>query len=155
KRSEADNQAIGNYFAWSKPGWLPAQAEIGKLEAELGLLEAAIPRVVVAETAEPEPTRVMPRGNWMDESGAVVDPAIPLFLGKLSTQGRATRLDLANWIVSPENPLTPRVFANRMWRQFFGTGLSRVLEDLGSQGELPVNPQLLDWLAAEFVTPSY
>src|SRR5262245_562799 len=104
------------------------------------------------ESVTPAETRVMPRGNWMDESGAIVDPAIPAFLGKLDTGGRrATRLDLANWLVSPQNPLTARVFVNRLWRQFFGTGLSKTLDDLGSQGEWPTHPELLDWLAAEFV----
>ena len=69
----------------------------------------------------------MPRGNWMDDSGAVVEPAIPGFFGKLDTGGRrATRLDLANWIVSDQNPLTARVLANRFWREFFGTGISKI-----------------------------
>ena len=92
----------------------------------------------------------------MDDSGAVVEPAIPAFLGKLDTGGRrANRLDLANWLVSPENPLTARVFVNRLWRQFFGMGVSKVLDDLGSQGEWPIHPELLDWLASEFTHPQF
>ena len=111
---------------------------------------------MISESVEPRVTRMLPRGNWMDESGAIVEPAVPGFLGKLDTGGnRATRLDLANWIVSNDNPLTARVFVNRMWRQFFGTGLSKVLDDLGSQGEWPTHPELLDWLAAEFMQPEW
>ena len=122
-----------------------AQAQL-----EYDLLRANLPKVVVTESGKPEVTRILPRGNWMDDSGAVVEPAIPRFLGKLSTSGRASRLDLANWIVSPDNPLTARVFVNRTWRQFFSTGLSKVLDDLGSQGEWPTHPELLDHLAANF-----
>ncbi|MBI4903238.1 MAG: PSD1 domain-containing protein [Acidobacteria bacterium] len=151
KRTAADNEALDTHFAWASGETLESQVEIARLDAELGLLDAAIPRVVVAESVSPEPTRVLPRGNWMDDSGDVVEPAIPGFLGKLPTNGPATRLDLANWLISRDNPLTPRVFVNRMWRQFFGTGLSKVLEDVGSQGELPTHPELLDWLAAGFV----
>jgi len=61
-----------------------------------------------------------------------------------------SRLDLAHWLTSPENPLTPRQFTNRLWKQFFGKGLSNVLDDIGNQGEWPSHPQLIDWLAAEF-----
>jgi hypothetical protein len=122
-----------------------------KLEAELGVLETAITRVVVTKSTTPRNTRVLPRGNWMDDTGDVVDPAPPAFLGKLNIEGRATRLDLANWLVSRENPLTARVFVNRLWRTFFGTGLSKVLDDVGSQGEWPTHPELLDWLASEFM----
>ncbi len=121
-----------------------------KNQLEYDLIRSAMPKVVVTESGKPDVTRILPRGNWMDESGAVVEPAVPGFLGKLATTGRASRLDLANWIVSKENPLTARVFVNRAWRQFFGAGLSKVLDDLGSQGEWPTHPELLDHLAAQF-----
>jgi hypothetical protein len=88
----------------------------------------------------------------MDETGDVVEPAIPAFLGTIDTGGRrATRLDLANWFVSGTNPMTARVFVNHLWHMFFGTGLSSVLSDLGNQGAPPSHPGLLDWLAVEFV----
>jgi len=85
-----------------------------------------------------------------------VEPAIPEFLGKLETGGRrANRLDLANWVVSRDNPMTARAFVNRLWRQFFGTGLTKALDDLGSQGEWPTHIELLDWLASEFMQPQW
>ena len=98
-------------------------------------------------------TRVLPRGNWQDESGAVVTPGVPEFLSPPSsgdTERRLTRLDLARWIVARENPLTARVFMNRLWKQFFGNGISSVLDDVGAQGEWPTHLDLLDWLAVEF-----
>ena len=144
------------YEKWADPALEPLNVEMALLEAERDMLNAAIPRVVVSEATMPEPTRVLPRGNFLDESGPVVEPAIPAFLGRLETGARrATRLDLANWLVSEANPLTARVWVNRTWRQLFGTGLSRVLDDVGSQGEPPTHPELLDWLAAEFVKPTW
>jgi hypothetical protein len=126
--------------------------EAEKAEAAYFLLKASVPHVMsVEQKTEMEVSRVLPRGNFLDDSGEIVEPAIPAFLGKLDTGGRkATRLDLANWLVSRENPLTARVYVNRVWRQLFGTGLSKVLDDLGSQGEWPTHPELLDWLAFQF-----
>jgi hypothetical protein len=108
---------------------------------------------MIAQAREPAITRVLSRGNWQDESGTVVQPAVPHFLHQPKTPTkttRLTRLDLAQWLTSPENPLTARVFMNRLWKQFFGAGLCNSLEDLGAQGESPSHAELLDWLAVEF-----
>ncbi|MBI2680224.1 MAG: PSD1 domain-containing protein [Candidatus Solibacter usitatus] len=154
-RDNDQNNAVRDHFEWSAPELAPMRIEVAKLETERGLLDTAIPKVVVTEATTPRVTRILPRANWMDETSPIVEPAVPVFLGKLETgDRRATRLDLANWLVSPENPLTARTFVNRTWREFFGTGLTKVLEDLGSQGEWPTYLDLLDWLAAEFMQPS-
>ncbi|TWU60569.1 Planctomycete cytochrome C [Rubripirellula tenax] len=101
--------------------------------------------------------RVLPRGNWQDESGEIVMPAFPEFLGRTVSEPKAgsddrrlNRLDLARWLTSDENPLVARHYVNRTWKHFFGAGLSNKLDDLGSQGEWPSHPELLDYLASEF-----
>ena len=102
-------------------------------------------------------SRVRPRGNWQDDSGELAPAGFPSFLPQptQSDDARLTRLDLANWLTSPDNPMTARHFVNHTWKQYFGTGLSAKLDDLGNQGEWPSHPQLLDWLAAEFVTSGW
>ena len=108
---------------------------------------------MVTKATDPLTVRVLPRGNWQDETGPVVLPSTPSFLpGRLEStaEKRLTRLDLAQWIVSKENPITARAVMNRLWAQFFGIGLSAAVDDLGSQGELPSHPELLEWIASEF-----
>ena len=108
--------------------------EIRRLERrKKTLLDQANVSLVAKAVDKPRTMRVLPRGNWMDDSGEVVEPQVPRFLGTLPTgEGHLTRLDLADWVTDRDNPLTARVFVNRLWRTFFGTGLSKVLDDLGS-----------------------
>ena len=126
--------------------------QLRQIENQLYALRRKSMSVLVSRAAEPKETRLVNRGNFMDTTGPIVSPAVPEFLGHVGEDGtRATRLDMARWLVSDENPLTPRVFVNRLWQQFYGRGLSETLEDSGGQGDWPSHPELLDWLAAEFV----
>jgi hypothetical protein len=156
KRTKEQLDAIREHFEWSRPELQAGFAALDQARAHELMVKASIPAVLVSVPDEPRTTRILARGNWMDDSGKIVDPAVPLFLGSLNTGGRrATRLDFANWLTSSQNPMTARVFVNRLWQQFFGTGISKVLNDLGSQGEWPSHPELLDWLGSEFIQPSW
>ena len=106
---------------------------------------------VITETQEPRVTRILPRGNWMDKTGKIVKPAVPHFMPQIQKEGRANRLDLAKWLCSEDNPMAARAFMNRLWALYFGQGITQIEEDLGSQGELPINPELLDFLARKFI----
>ncbi|HJZ53342.1 MAG TPA: PSD1 and planctomycete cytochrome C domain-containing protein, partial [Gemmataceae bacterium] len=128
--------------------------QLADLTKQRDALRKATRLVMVTQAVTPRTVRVLPRGNWLDDSGPVVEPAVPEFLGKLPVAGRATRLDLANWLTDAKagaGGLTARVFVNRLWYLFFGVGLSKSLDDFGGQGESPVHPELLDTLAVEFV----
>jgi len=154
QRDDGQKKRLADYFR----SWTPA---LGELRAQLAAakkahadFEASLPRCIVSvPMSTPRTVRFLPRGNWMDESGEVMQPALPAFLprGDVPQDRPLNRLDLARWLVSRDNPLTARVTMNRLWKQFFGIGLSKMPDDLGSQGEWPVYPELLDWLACEFM----
>ncbi len=113
--------------------------------------ENSLPHVLVTTSGAPRTVRILARGNWLDSSGPVMSPRTPAFLPPLpAAANRYTRLDLAKWTVSTENPLTARVAVNRLWKLFYGYGIARSLEETGTQGQLPTHPELLDWLASEF-----
>ena len=157
KRSAAEKEKLFAHFKGLAPELAKLRQQITDAKRAKTDYEAKIPKCIVSVSSETKRTvRILPRGNWMDESGPTMQPALPAFLTvslKKDAKPDAvpTRLDLAEWIVATENPLTARVFVNRLWKQFFGTGLSKVLDDMGAQGEPPVNPALLDWMASEFV----
>ena len=168
----ADIKGVGYYPSAQKVGWgetikvldKKTRIEVSKLETEVKNKQSEEDQKLINQKIEelkkqsremlatvsvkPRMTRVLPRGDWMDQTGEVVNPALPAFL---SDQKVTTRKDLAQWIVSRQNPLTARVYVNRLWKMFFGTGISNVLDDIGSQGEWPSHPELLDWLAIEFM----
>ena len=110
---------------------------------------------MVSQAVKPRVMRVLPRGNWMDDSGPIVLPAVPEFLGEIdSDKKRLDRLDLANWLTDTEKGiglLNARVLANRIWYLLFGKGLAPDLTDFGGQGTPPDHPELLDNLAITLV----
>ncbi len=130
------------------------EQETKRLQKQIEALNKSARLTMVTESVEPRVMRVLPRGNWLDDSGEIVTPAIPTFMGSVNvSDDRATRLDLANWLVDPEQGsggLTARVFVNRLWYLLYGVGLSSSLGDFGGQGEPPVHPELLDHLAIDF-----
>lgn len=131
-----------------------ATDDVKRLQEQIDALNASARLTMVTEAIEPRTMRVLPRGNWLDETGEVVTPAVPVFLGSIEgVDKRASRLDLANWLVDTKQgtgALTSRVFVNRLWYLFYGVGLSSSLGDFGGQGEPPVHPELLDHLAIDF-----
>lgn len=152
KRKAAEKKELANYYRTVAPELAALNEKLRTTTEAREYLARTIPSMPVSKSVTPRTLRVLPRGNWMDDSGEEVAPAIPGYFGKLTPRGgeRVTRLDFAEWLVAPENPLTARVFVNRLWKQFFGAGLVATLEDMGSQGSWPTHPELLDWLAVEF-----
>ena len=151
-RKAASNPLVQEMYLAGTAWNAPAFAQYKSLSDELRECRNGHAMTLITVATPPATTRVLPRGNWQDESGPVVQPAPPQFLPRPPNSGGRllNRLDLAQWLVSPENPLTARVFVNRLWRQFFGAGLCNTVDDFGAQGEAPSHPELLDWLAVEF-----
>jgi len=150
ERSAVEKRMLLDHYRATAAELKPLRDEVAKLENQLKTAKAVVRTVPATVSAKRREIRVLPRGDWMDKSGPVVTAAPPHFLPHSESMG-TSRLDLARWMVARDNPLTARTFVNRIWARLFGSGLSGVLNDLGSQGEWPTHPQLLDWLAAEFM----
>ena len=123
-----------------------ARRQLGEFKKSAGKLNVQ----VLGESEEPRETHILERGVW-DAKGDVVSPGVLPAVLDWPAEEVGTRLDLAEWLVSPENPLTARVVVNHLWQIVFGNGLVRTPEDFGLQGEAPTHPELLDWLAVELV----
>jgi hypothetical protein len=155
-RVDPNNDELIKHYAKTEPEYVKKLGEVRKLKSALDAANKVIPRVMVmADMAKPRDTFILTRGAY-DKTEGKVQPGIPAqFDGPPVAAGRLSRLQLAQWIVAPENPLTARVTVNRFWQMFFGTGLVKTTEDFGIQGERPSHPELLDWLAAEFIASKW
>jgi hypothetical protein len=126
--------------------------ELRKIRA--ALVESFPTTMVMQEMPQPRETHLLARGQY-DRPGETVLPGVPASLPPLSAGAANNRLSLARWLVDPSNPLTARVAVNRLWQMLFGMGLVRTVDDFGAQGEPPSHPELLDWLATEFVASGW
>ena len=160
RRAPRQRELLSGYFVKSVVGGYDFQEPEGyedldfdELKRAYRALEEEFPQLTqgYAMMASPDPpqTRILVRGDYR-RPGVPVEPATPSALPALPG-GKADRLALGRWLVSRENPLTARVIANRVWQRYFGTGLVSTPEDFGSRGERPSHPELLDWLAVEFM----
>ncbi|HVC93423.1 MAG TPA: PSD1 and planctomycete cytochrome C domain-containing protein [Pirellulales bacterium] len=154
QQAELRNHFVRYVYSKARETFDPINKQYEDLKTQEAKLAGAIPTtMVMSEMAQRRPAFVLVRGNYQTP-GEEVTPNVPTILPPLAAGKPANRLGLAYWLVDPENPLTARVTVNRFWKQFFGTGLVKTLEDFGSQGEFPSHPELLDWLAVEFMQPS-
>ena len=133
------------------PSWQPSEARYRELARRLAEIEdAVVTTMIMREMEEPRPTFLLRRGEY-DQRTEEVEAAVPAVLPPIPGDLPRNRLGLARWLVSGDHPLTARVTANRLWQKFFGRGLVGTSGDFGAQGEWPSHPELLDWLATEFV----
>jgi hypothetical protein len=157
QQNDEEKQRLNRYHRDYIYGPLRATVEaeahaVRRLLSEQIHHELTFPSSLISrELAEPLPAHILIRGQY-DKPGERVTAATPAFLPPLQPSGsRVTRLDFAKWLVSPKHPLTSRVAVNRLWGQLFGAGIVRTPTDFGAQGEPPTHPELLDWLASEFM----
>lgn len=152
ERTEEQQRAVEEFYFAAVDE--PAQSlgrRLNEAQQQLAALEKTIPTsMVMQELAKPRATFMLERGQY-DKPGEPVSAGVPAALPPLPAGSPSNRLGLARWLVDPAHPLTARVIVNRYWQMYFGTGLVRTAEDFGSRGELPSHPELLDWLATEFI----
>jgi hypothetical protein len=155
KRTPAEKAEVERHFLATADGEVKAAlTRETKLKADRdALLKKSATVMVMKEAAQPRDAFVLIRGEY-DKKGEKVTPGTPAALPPMPKDAPANRLGLARWLVDDKNPLTARVWVNRAWERFFGTGLVKTSENLGSQAEFPSHPELLDWLAAEFMAPT-
>jgi len=152
KRSDEQKKTLAAHYRTFAPELAAARKELVDLKERIKRLEKAYPTSLVSvRLGKPRTVRILPRGNWQDESGPEVQPTVPARLKLADTESRTKRSDLADWVVSKDNPLTARVMVNRLWALCFGRGLAMPLDDFGAQGTPPTHPELLDWLAADLM----
>ncbi len=149
ERSEAEQQRLKQHFRTVAPSLKPLRDELTGLESQ----RPKFPQVPILQELPPDKrrtTHVLVKGNFL-QKGKQVEPAVPAAFHPLPADAPLDRLGLARWLVDHENPLTARVTVNRFWAQLFGRGLVETEEDFGTQGTFPSHPELLDWLAVEFM----
>lgn len=151
-RTPESQKAIRNYYRSNfSAEWKKLKADQEKLEAERKGIEAKLaPTLVMQEMDGVRDAFMLLRGEY-DKKGEKVERKVPAVFPPLPEGAPNNRLGLAKWLVSPSHPLTARVTVNRFWQQLFGTGIVKTAEDFGIQGEYPSHPELLDWLATEFI----
>ena len=150
-RTVLQNDAILRWFRTRDSETVAAiQAVRDSDKARQAVVDSSPTVMVMDEMSAPRKCYVLIRGQY-DQRGDEVGPGIPPSLGKLPAGAPNNRLGFARWVASPTNPLTARVAVNRLWEKFFGTGIVATSEDFGVRAELPSHPELLDWLAVEFV----
>ncbi len=147
ERSSVQNSVLHRVFTKHVPEYEAKGEEIGKLQRQLPKIEWTM---VMRDLPEPRESYVHVQGDFM-RNGGPVEPGTLRVLPPLPPDAPRNRLGLARWLVSDENPLTPRVTMNRIWQRYFGLGIVETENDFGSQGSEPSHPRLLDWLASEFV----
>lgn len=152
RRSDAEREEVRRHYLTVAPALSAQREELAKIKSELADLKplTTVPIQRELAGAERRKTRIQHRGNFMD-LGEEVAEGLPACFQPATEGGVPTRLTLARWLVETNNPLTARVAVNRLWESIFGIGIVRTTEDFGLQGELPVHPELLDWLATEFM----
>ena len=153
RRTREEGQYLRDYFlTFVAPDALrTAYSELKDLRLARTDLQKAIPTaMIMAEMKTPRETFVLARGDYRNQTEKV-QPGVPSVLPRLPDGAPLNRLTLARWLVDPQHPLTSRVAVNRFWQTYFGHGIVKTQEDFGVQGEPPAHPELLDWLATEFV----
>jgi hypothetical protein len=154
-RADQNFDELAAHYKESEPEYVKLLAEVRKAKQVRDAAGNALPRVMVmADLPKPRDTFLLTRGAYDKKEGKVL-PGIPALFrastGWFPWEARGNRLDLAKWVASPDNPLTARVTVNRLWQTFLGNGLVKTADDFGLQSERPSHPELLDWLAVEFV----